>query len=76
VDGVILAVRAEETKISASKEAVKRLRNLNVNLIGAVLTVAEPQKMSYYGDHYYGEGYYGAQKIEKEVIKVKPAKVA
>lgn len=59
VDGVILAVRAEETKISASKEAVKRLRNLNVNLIGAVLTVAEPQKMSYYGEHYYGEGYYG-----------------
>ena len=76
VDGVILAVRAEETKISASKEAVKRLRNLNVNLIGAVLTVAEPQKMSYYGDHYYGEGYYGTQKIEKEVIKVTPAKVA
>ncbi|MEN9017400.1 MAG: polysaccharide biosynthesis tyrosine autokinase [Hellea sp.] len=59
VDGVILAVRAEETKVSASKEAVKRLRNLNVNLIGAVLTVAEPQKMSYYGEHYYGEGYYG-----------------
>ncbi|MDG1121415.1 MAG: polysaccharide biosynthesis tyrosine autokinase [Glaciecola sp.] len=63
VDGVILAVRAEETKVSASKEAVKRLRNLNVNLIGAVLTVAEPQKMSYYGEHYYGEGYYGNDKI-------------
>jgi len=64
VDGVILAVRAEETKISASKEAVKRLRNLNVNLIGAVLTVAEPQKMSYYGEHYYGEGYYGAKQVK------------
>jgi hypothetical protein len=37
-----------------------------VNLIGAVLTVAEPQKMSYYGDHYYGEGYYGIE--QKKII--------
>jgi hypothetical protein len=37
-----------------------------VNLIGAVLTVAEPQKMSYYGDHYYGEGYYGVEKISNK----------
>ncbi|GAB2681954.1 GumC family protein [Aliiglaciecola aliphaticivorans] len=59
VDGVIMAVRAEETKIKVSKEAVKRLQRLHVNVIGAVLTVAEPQKMSYYGDHYYAGEYYG-----------------
>jgi capsular exopolysaccharide synthesis family protein len=76
VDGVILAVRAEETKVSASKEAVKRLHNLNVNLIGAVLTVAEPQKMSYYGEHYYGEGYYGVDKVDIKPTKVLGTRVA
>ena len=70
VDAVIVAVRAETTKVSASKEAVKRLRNHQAKLIGAVLTVAEPQKMSYYGDHYYGESYYGNQSIKK--IEDKP----
>ncbi|MDO6712867.1 polysaccharide biosynthesis tyrosine autokinase [Aliiglaciecola sp. 2_MG-2023] len=59
VDGVIVAVRAEETKIKVSKEAVKRLQKLHANVVGAVLTVAEPQKMSYYGDHYYAGEYYG-----------------
>ncbi|MFC4700850.1 GumC family protein [Glaciecola siphonariae] len=59
VDGVILAVRAEVTKIKASKEAVRRLQKLNANVIGAVLTLAEPQKISYYGDHYYAGEYYG-----------------
>ena len=59
VDGVILAVRAEQTKINASKESLKSLQKLNANVIGAVLTLAEPQKMAYYGDHYYAGEYYG-----------------
>lgn len=62
VDGVIVAVKAEDTKIKVSKEAVNRLKKLNANVIGAVLTVAEPQKMSYYGDHYYSGEYYGTEK--------------
>ncbi|WP_395341888.1 GumC family protein [Ningiella sp. W23] len=61
VDGVVLAVRAEETKIKASAEALQRLKRLEANVIGAVLTLAEPQKMSYYGDHYYGGEYYGVE---------------
>ena len=65
VDGVIVAVKAEDTKIKVSKEAVIRLRKLNANVIGAVLTVAEPQKMSYYGDHYYSGEYYGTEKSSK-----------
>lgn len=69
VDGVIMAVRADETKISASVEAVKRLSNLNANIVGAVLTIAEPQKMSYYGDHYYGENYYGEQNNSEKKSK-------
>ncbi|GAC12899.1 GumC family protein [Aliiglaciecola lipolytica] len=72
VDGVIVAVRAEETKIKVSKEAVKRLQKLNANVIGAVLTVAEPQKMSYYGDHYYSGEYYGTV-IEPENDKASAA---
>jgi succinoglycan biosynthesis transport protein ExoP len=61
VDGVIFAVKAESTKIKVSKEAVSRLQKLNANLIGTVLTVAEPNKMSYYGDHYYSGEYYGVK---------------
>lgn len=59
VDAVVVAARAEQTKIKVSKEAVSRLQKLNANVIGAVLTAAEPQKMSYYGDHYYAGEYYG-----------------
>ena len=65
VDGVIFVVKAEDTRIKVAKEAVSRLQKLNANIIGAVLTVAEPQKMSYYGDHYYSGEYYGAQPEQK-----------
>lgn len=66
VDGVIFAVKAEDTRIKVAKEAVSRLQKLNANIIGAVLTVAEPQKMSYYGDHYYSGEYYGAKPAKEE----------
>ncbi|TCS37178.1 GumC family protein [Reinekea marinisedimentorum] len=59
VDGVILAVKANETAIKASKEAIDRLQSHNANIIGAVLSVVEPKKMSYYGSHYYAGEYYG-----------------
>jgi succinoglycan biosynthesis transport protein ExoP len=62
VDAVILAVKAESTKIKVAEEAVSRLQKLNANVIGAVLTVAEPHKMSYYGDHYYSGEHYGTEK--------------
>jgi capsular exopolysaccharide synthesis family protein len=71
VDGVIVAVRAEVTNIKASKEAIKRLHALNANVVGAVLTLAEPQKMSYYGDHYYAGEYYGTG--EKKTINLDAA---
>ena len=61
VDGVITTVRAEQTKIKVAKESVTRLQKLNANIIGAVLTVAELKKMSYYGDHYYAGEYYGVK---------------
>ncbi len=61
VDGVIFAVKAEDTRIKVAKEAVSRLQKLNANIIGTVLTVAEPHKMSYYGEHYYSGEYYGVK---------------
>jgi len=66
VDGVVFAVKAEDTRIKVAKEAVTRLQKLNANIIGAVLTVAEPHKMSYYGDHYYSGEYYGAKPAKEE----------
>ena len=69
VDGVIFAVKAEDTRIKVAKEAVSRLQKLNANIIGAVLTVAEPNKMSYYGDHYYSGEYYGVKPAKEESKK-------
>jgi len=66
VDGVVFAVKAEDTRINVAKEAVSRLQKLNANIIGAVLTVAEPNKMSYYGDHYYSGEYYGTKPAKEE----------
>jgi len=66
VDGVVFAVKAEDTRIKVAKEAVSRLHKLNANIIGAVLTVAEPNKMSYYGDHYYSGEYYGTKPAKEE----------
>lgn len=66
VDGVIFAVKAEDTRIKVAKEAVSRLQKLHANIIGAVLTVAEPHKMSYYGDHYYSGEYYGVKPPKEE----------
>jgi succinoglycan biosynthesis transport protein ExoP len=65
VDGVIVAIRAEVTKIKVAKEAVSRLKKLNANVIGTVLTLAEPAQMSHYDDHYYAGEYYGTQKNTK-----------
>lgn len=58
-DATVVAVKAEGTKINMAKETVARLRKVNANITGIVLTQASPQKMSYYGAHYYQEGYYG-----------------
>jgi len=60
VDGVIFAVKANETKFNFVKEAVYRLKKLNVNILGTVLTVAEPKTLKDHGNEYYGAKYYGS----------------
>jgi capsular exopolysaccharide synthesis family protein len=66
VDGVIFSVKAEDTRVKVAKEAVSRLEKLNANILGAVLTVAEPNKMSYYGEHFYSGEYYGIKPAKEE----------
>lgn len=60
-DATIVAVKAEETKISMAKETITRLNKVNANVTGIVLTQASSKKMSYYGEHYYQDSYYGVQ---------------
>jgi len=62
VDATIVAVKAEETKISMAKETITRLHKVNATITGVVLTQASPKKMSYYGEHYYQDNYYGVIK--------------
>ena len=61
VDATIVAVKAEDTKISMAKETITRLNKVNATITGVVLTQASPQKMSYYGEHYYQDSYYGVE---------------
>lgn len=61
VDAIIIAVKAEDTKINMAKETITRLNKVNAKITGVVLTQASPQKMSYYGEHYYQDSYYGVE---------------
>jgi capsular exopolysaccharide synthesis family protein len=61
VDATVIAVKAEETKVSMAKETVARLQKVNATITGVVLTQASPKKMSYYGEHYFQDTYYGTK---------------
>lgn len=60
-DATIIAVKAEETKISMAKETLSRLQKVNAKITGVVLTQASAKKMSYYGEHYFQDKYYGLE---------------
>lgn len=64
VDATIVAVKAEETKISTVKETITRLTKVNAQITGVVLTQASPKRMSYYGEHYYQDTYYGEKPVK------------
>jgi capsular exopolysaccharide synthesis family protein len=57
VDGTILCVAQGETHVDAVKTAVKGLRKVNANLLGAVMTKAERRGKGYYAYHYYSYEY-------------------
>ncbi|MBL4753646.1 MAG: polysaccharide biosynthesis tyrosine autokinase [Flavobacteriales bacterium] len=68
-DATILTVKAEGTSIKVAQEARSQLQKLGVKVTGAVLSQAEPQRMSYYGDHYYTGDYYGHDNDKKNSNK-------
>jgi polysaccharide biosynthesis transport protein len=59
-DGVVMAVRADNTTGKMAKEAIKRIRAAHVVPLGVVLTQANAKRMAEYGGHYYTDhSYYG-----------------
>ena len=56
-DHNIMIVRAKFTKLPGVKSAVKKLKNVNVNIDGMIFNDLDTSKASYYGYYQYG-GYY------------------
>ena len=57
-DGTIFVVEAERGRSGALKAALRRLRTMNPNLLGAVLSKFDPAKSGNRYSAYYGDGYY------------------
>ncbi len=59
-DGVLMAIRAQDTTEKAARDALRRLRGAHIQPLGVVLTQAQAKKMAYYGSQYYTDySYYG-----------------
>ena len=56
-DHNIIIARAKFTKLAGIKSAVKKLKNVNVNIHGLIFNDLDTSKASYYGYYQYG-GYY------------------
>ncbi|VAW85190.1 hypothetical protein MNBD_GAMMA17-1782 [hydrothermal vent metagenome] len=66
VDSVIIAVKAESTKIKMVQETVSRLGKANVVVTGTVLCQADAVRMNYYGSNYYDASHYGYRDAARE----------
>lgn len=58
VDGVILVVESERNRRGGLRAAVRRLRAMRPNLLGAVLTKFDPSRGANRYSDYYGSSYY------------------
>ncbi|MCH2095416.1 MAG: polysaccharide biosynthesis tyrosine autokinase [Rhodobacteraceae bacterium] len=61
VDGVLFAIKWDETPRGAANEAVKQLRSMDAPIVGAVFTMVDESKAAKYSYDGYGYGYYGGQ---------------
>ncbi len=67
VDSVIVAVKAESTKIQMTQETLNRLHKGNVQVTGTVLTQVDTKRMEAYGSHYYyANSYYGTPESQND----------
>lgn len=57
-DGTIFVVEAERGRSGALKSALRRLRSVEPNILGAVLTKFDPAKLGNRYSEYYGYDYY------------------
>ena len=66
VDGVVVVVRAGQTKTSAVVQIVEQLRRMNAHIVGLVVNDITPRRLRgyeyYYGDNAYNGYGYGNSK--------------
>ncbi len=60
-DGVIFAIKWDDTPRGAAAEAVKQLRSTGAPIVGAVMTMVDESKSAKYSYDGYGYGYYGGR---------------
>lgn len=57
-DSVVYAIKSHSTSISLVKRGIQRLRQVDANIAGTVMTQVDMAKLVSYGGDYYYQGYY------------------
>ena len=58
VDSAIYVVKSDSTPLPVVKRGIERLREVGINVAGAVISQVDLAKISSYGGDYYYQGYY------------------
>lgn len=66
VEGVIFIVESERARRGSLKSSLRRLRTMRPVLLGAVLTMFDPSKLSHGYSEYYGYDYYSYNSSDKK----------
>ena len=67
VEGVVIAVEANRYKLRAVQNSIRRLRQANAPLLGAIVTKVDQRNAAYGYGHGYGYGYgYGSDQNSKK----------
>ena len=65
VDGVVFIIESERARRGSLKASLRRLRTMRPVLLGAVLTMFDPSKLSHGYSEYYGYDYYSYNSSDK-----------
>lgn len=66
VEGVIFIIESERARRGSLKASLRRLRTMRPVLLGAVLTMFDPSKLSHGYSEYYGYDYYSYNSSDKK----------